>query len=404
MYGTSINLGVPFLFEYGWNFLYYMREIRGSPMKNNLKKDIMFEKMKEHKKEVKTVRKIVLIIAIVLFLMLGIVGISTYSYIKSALQPMDKNSNEEISIVIPMGSGITAISKILEENGIIKDKRIFKYYTKFKNESQFQAGEYKLTKSMTPDEIIKSLKTGRLYREPVFTMTIPEGLTLKQIATIVAKKTDHTEEQFMEVVTSESFINEMMSKYPTLITEEIHGEKIKFALEGYLYPATYPFYEESPSIQSIVDKMIKELDSLVVNYVDAIEERGMTVHEFLTFASLLEEEATAKTDRETIASVFYNRIKKGMPLQTDPTVLYALGSHKDRVLYSDLEVVDPYNTYKVQGLPPGPIAGAGKVSLEATLSPTDTDYYYFLADSEGINHFSKTYDEHLEKVSKYIKQ
>ena len=372
-------------------------------MKNNSKKDIMFEKMKEHKKEVKKVRKIVLIVAIVLFLILGIVGISTYSYIKSALQPMDKNSNKEIEVVIPMGSGITAISKILEDNGIIKDKRIFKYYAKFKNESQFQAGEYKLTKSMTLDEIIQSLKTGRLYREPVFTMTIPEGLTLQQISKIVAKKTEYTEEEFMEVVTSESFINEMMAKYPTLITEEIMDENIKYKLEGYLYPATYPFYEKSPSIQAIIEKMIKELDALVVNYVDTIEERGMTVHEFLTFASLLEEEATAQTDRETIASVFYNRIDQGMPLQTDPTVLYALGSHKDRVLYSDLEVVDPYNTYKVQGLPPGPIAGAGKISLEATLSPSDTDYFYFLADSEGVNHFAKTYEEHLVNVSKYIK-
>jgi UPF0755 protein len=371
-------------------------------MENNSKKDIMFKKMKEHKKEVKTVRKIVLIIAIVLFLIIGIVGFSTYSYIKSALQPMDKNSKEEITVVIPMGSGITSISSILEEHGIIKDKRIFKYYTKFKNESQFQAGEYTLTKAMTPDEIIQSLKTGRLYREPVFTMTIPEGLTLKQIATIIDKKTDHTEEQFMEVVTSESFINEMMAKYPSLITEEILGENIKFALEGYLYPATYPFYEESPSLQTIIENMIKELDALVVNYVDAIAERGMTVHEFLTFASLLEEEATAQTDRETIASVFYNRINEGMPLQTDPTVLYALGSHKDRVLYSDLEVADPYNTYKVKGLPPGPIAGAGKVSLEATLSPSDTDYFYFLADSKGVNHFAKTYDEHLANVSKYI--
>ena len=130
----------------------------------------------------------------------------------------------------------------------------------------------------------------------------------------------------------------------------------------------------------------------------------MSVHQLLTFASLLEEEATAQTDRETIASVFYNRINEGMPLQTDPTVLYALGDHKDRVLYEDLEVDNAYNTYKNKGLPPGPIAGAGKTSIEASLNPSQTDYFYFLADKEGVNHFSKTYDEHLQKVEKYLRK
>ena len=127
-----------------------------------------------------------------------------------------------------------------------------------------------------------------------------------------------------------------------------------------------------------------------------------SVHWLLTFASLLEREATAKTDRETIASVFYNRLDEGMPLQTDPTVLYALGEHKDRVLFSDLEVDDPYNTYVYTGLPPGPIANAGKSSIEAVVDPSITDYFYFLADKEGNNHFAKTYDEHLVNRSKYI--
>jgi UPF0755 protein len=371
-------------------------------MENN-KKQVMFDKMKERKKEVKTVRRIVLVVALIAFIILGVVGFSTYNYVKSALQPMDETSTETIEVEVPMGSGISSISALLEEKGVIKDARIFKYYAKFKNESQFQAGNYSLTKSMTLDELIESLKTGRVYREPVFTMTVPEGLTLSQIATVVSKKTSHTEEQFMEVVTSESFIQNMMGKYPGLISEEVLHENVKYALEGYLYPATYPFFEENPTIEEIAETMIKEMDNLVINYTDSIAEREMTVHQFLTFASLLEEEATAQTDRETIASVFYNRLKIGMPLQTDPTVLYALGSHKDRVLYSDLEVNDPYNTYKVNGLPPGPIAGAGKSSLEATLSPTDTDYLFFLADADGNNHFAKTYDEHLANVAKYIK-
>ena len=135
--------------------------------------------------------------------------------------------------------------------------------------------------------------------------------------------------------------------------------------------------------------MVAAMNNVVKNYSDVLAEKQMSVHQLLTFASLLEEEATAQTDRETIASVFYNRINEGMPLQTDPTVLYALGDHKDRVLYEDLEVDNAYNTYKNKGLPPGPIAGAGKTSIEASLNPSQTDYFYFLADKEGVNHFSK---------------
>lgn len=384
-------------------FLYDIeREKGGVPVGNQSKKEIMFERMKERKKEVKTIRKIVLIISIVLFLILGIVGLRTYNYVKSALKPVDENSTEIVNVTIPMGSGITLISSILEEKGIIKDKRIFKYYVKFKNESDFQAGDYQLTKAMTFDELIESLKTGKVYREPVFTLTIPEGLTLDQIASVIEKNTEYKADEFMALVTSETFVANMMAKYPSLISDEVLNENIRYDLEGYLYPATYPFFEENPTLEQIVEAMISEMDKLVTEYSEAIAAKNLTVHQFLTFASLIEEEATAKTDRETIASVFYNRLEANMPLQTDPTVLYALGTHKDRVLYSDLEVDHPYNTYKNLGLPPGPIAGAGKISLEATLNPTDTDYLYFLADKDGVNHFAKTYEEHLANVAKYI--
>ena len=373
----------------------------GEPVDNESKKQEMLEKMRERKREVKVVRKIVSIVALVFLFIIAIGGFTAYSYIKSALEPLDPEATEEIAIEIPMGSGVTSISQILEDNGIIKSAQIFKYYAKFKNESQFQAGAYNLTKSMTLDEIIESLKT--VYREPLFAITVPEGLTLEQIADIVAKNTSYTAEEFMAKVTDQSFIDLMMAKYPNLLTEAILGDNVLYALEGYLYPATYPFYEENPSLDAIIEEMISAMNTIVMEFKSGYEERGWTVHQFVTFASLLEEEATAQTDRETIASVFYNRLEIDMPLQTDPTVLYALGEHKNRVLYADLEVENPYNTYKNKGLTPGPIAGAGKSSLEATINPSDTDYLYFLADSDGNNHFAKTYEEHLSNVAKYIK-
>ncbi|QGG52457.1 endolytic transglycosylase MltG [Lysinibacillus pakistanensis] len=373
-------------------------------MDNGSKKQEMFSKMQERKSEVKIVRKIVAIIAIVFVLLLVIVGFLGYNYVKSALKPVDPDSTKTIAVEVPIGSSLSSISTLLEKKGVIKDARVFKYYAKFKNESQFQAGTYDLTKAMTLDELIESLKTGKVYRKPVFTMTIPEGLTLEQIGNIVEKKTPYTQKEFMDLVTSDAFVQKMMANYPELVTDAVLADNIRYDLEGYLFPATYSYFEEKPSLESIVEEMIGAMDKVVKNYSDLLAEKQMSVHQLVTFASLLEEEATAQTDRETIASVFYNRLDQGMPLQTDPTVLYALGSHKNRVLYEDLEVENAYNTYKNKGLPPGPIAGAGKSSIEAVLNPSSTDYLYFLADKEGVNHFSKTYDEHLQKVEKYLRK
>ncbi|WP_375106111.1 endolytic transglycosylase MltG [Lysinibacillus fusiformis] len=373
-------------------------------MDNGTKKQEMFSKMQEKKSEVKIVRKIVAIVAIVFVLVIGIVGLFGYNYVKGALKPLDPDATKAIAVEVPIGSSLSSISTLLEKKGVIKDARVFKYYAKFKNESQFQAGNYDLTQAMTFDELIESLKTGKVYRKPVFTMTIPEGLTIEQIGKVIEKKTPYTQKEFMDLVTSDTFVQQMMANYPELVTDAVLADNIRYDLEGYLYPATYSYYEEKPSLEAIVEEMIGSMNNVVKNYSDVLVEKQMSVHQLLTFASLLEEEATAQTDRETIASVFYNRIDEGMPLQTDPTVLYALGDHKDRVLYEDLEVDNAYNTYKNKGLPPGPIAGAGKTSIEATLNPSQTDYFYFLADKEGVNHFSKTYDEHLQKVAKYLRK
>ena len=374
-------------------------------MENKTKKDIMFNRMKEKKKEVKIVRRIVLAIVLVVLIVGGIAAYSGYKYVTSALQPIDPDSEDVINVNVEIGSNLDSIAALLEKNGIIKDARIFKYYAKFNNESDFQAGEYALTKSMTLDELIESLKSGKVFRQPVFTMTIPEGRTLEEIAERIEEKTSYTADEFMKLVTDPNFIDQMISRYPTLLSEEIKGDNLRHDLEGYLYPATYSYYEEKPSLESIVDQMLSATNKAVVPYTEVLAEQEKSVHWLLTFASLVEEEATATTDREMIASVFNNRMNgdKPMPLQTDPTVLYALGEHKERVLYDDLEIDHPYNTYKNQGLPPGPISNPGEVSIEAVLNAPESNYYYFLADKEGVNHFSKTYDEHLAKIEEFLR-
>src|SRR5690606_15090132 len=149
-----------------------------------------------------------------------------------------------------------------------------------------------------------SLKTGKVYREPVFQFTVPEGLNLAQISEVIEKNTEFTADEFMELVTDEAYINELISKFPNLLTEEILNEQIKFPLEGYLFPATYPVFEEQPTLQMLVEQMIGATDQSISPYREAIAEEERTIHQVLTMASLVEKEARTPEDRKSIASVF----------------------------------------------------------------------------------------------------
>ena len=371
-------------------------------MSEKKSKDYIEEKLIEKHHEAKIVRRIVFTVFVILMLVLtGVIG-GGYFYIKNALKPVDEQNKETQQIEIPIGSSPTAIGRILEENGVVHNARIFRYYVKFKNESGFQAGDYAFSPSMSLDEIIAQLKQGKIMQEVVFQVTIPEGRQLTQIATILANRTNHKEEEFLEVVNNPEFVQKMIDKYPTILSEELLGEEVKYPLEGYLFPATYPFYVENPTVEEIIETMLHKTVEVVAEYDDLMRQKEYTPHQLLTMASMIEAEATNQKDREYIASVFYNRLEIDMPLQTDPTVLYALGEHKERTLYEHLEVESPYNTYLNKGLPPGPIANAGVSSIEAALNPAETEFFYFLATPNGEVIFNKTLEEHNIDKDKYI--
>ncbi|MEA3322083.1 MAG: endolytic transglycosylase MltG [Bacillota bacterium] len=370
--------------------------------KNN--KDYIQEKLKEKHFEAKIVRRIVFTVFVILMLALtGVIG-GGYFYIKNALQPVNEEETKTEKVEIPIGSSPTSIGRILEENGIINNGKVFRYYVKFKNESGFMAGEYELSPSMKLDEIIGHLKEGRVQQEVVFQITIPEGRQLEQIAVILENRMGLSEKEFLEKANDKDFLDKMRKKYPKVINDEMFDENVKYALEGYLFPATYPFYVENPTAEEVIDVMLQKTNEVLQD--DAVRigmgNKELTTHELLTMASLIEAEATMQADREKISSVFYNRLDVGMPLQTDPTVLYALGEHKERTLYEDLEVDSPYNTYMNQGLPPGPIANAGLTSIQAALSPAETEYYYFLATPDGEVLFNETLEEHNIDKNEHI--
>ncbi|WHY76285.1 endolytic transglycosylase MltG [Neobacillus sp. WH10] len=366
------------------------------------KKDVIRQKMLEQHHEAKIVRKIVLIISILMLLFIVLIGGGGYFYIQSALKPLDSSSKKQKTVEIPLGSSVTGIAEKLEANGIIKNAKVFKYYVKLKNEGGFMAGDYQLSPSMDVPEIVSRLKTGKVLAKASFKITVPEGQQLKEIAAIMAKATNQKEDDVFNKLNDKEFIKTLMAKYPDILTDEILHSTVKYPLEGYLYPATYPFYKPNPSVEEMVTAMLDKTRNVLSDYTEESNKKKLSIHQLLTMASLVEEEATEKADRKMIASVFYNRMKKGMPLQTDPTVLYAQGKHKDKVLYEDLEVDSPYNTYKNKGLPPGPIANAGKMSVEAALEPAETDFYYFLATADGDVIFTKTLDEHNQEKAKHI--
>jgi UPF0755 protein len=365
--------------------------------KNSFKDNLM-----ARSEEARTVRKIVAIIIISLLVILIIGGTSGYLYISSALEPVDPESDEEITVEIPIGSSSSTIGEILEENGLIKDSRIFRFYATFNNTTDFQAGEYTFTPSMTMEELVASLQTGRVIADPVHTVTIPEGMTVDEIAELYADALHFSKEEFLEVVNDTEYINQLIEAYPSILSDDILAEDIRTPLEGYLFAATYSFYEQEPSIETVVEEMLNKTATVVESYTEEMDNRDFSVHETLTFASLVENEARTEEQRVMIAGVFYNRLDEGMQLQTDPTVLYALGEHRDRVLFEDLEVESPYNTYYIDALPVGPISNFAENSLQATLNPEASEFLYFLHDDDGEIHYAETFEEHGQNREQYI--
>jgi UPF0755 protein len=367
------------------------------------KKDEIYNNLLRKSNEARTIRKIVMIISLVVVLIVAGIALTGYLYIQSSLKPVSPGSKEMKKVEIPIGSSASSIGQILEKQGIIKSELIFKYYVKLNNETGFQAGTYDLSPSMTIDQIITNLKKGKVLKQAKLKFTIPEGLQLDEIAKIIAKHTDYDQAEILKKLDDPKYIKSLMEKYPHLLTDKLLEKDIKHPLEGYLFPATYSFYEEKPTLDQLVNKMLVKTNSIIAKYEDQMNKKKLTIHEILTMASLIEEEATEKADRHKISSIFYNRIKVGMPLQTDPTVLYSLGKHKERVTYKDTEVVSPYNTYQVKGLPPSPISNAGETSIEAAINPEKTDYLYFLAAKKtGKVYYSKSLEEHNKLKEKYI--
>lgn len=294
---------------------------------------------------------------------------------------------ESVRVTVQPGTPVRSLSHRLESQGVVRSALLLETWLRLRGEAgRIQAGTYDLPR----DENLFSI-AGRLVRgETVLAaVTVPEGLRLEEIAGLAYRVLEIDSAAFAVAASDPALADSLLAP--------IAG-KVPATLEGYLFPETY---RVDPAIgaRPLARVMVAQFQRVFGPAWRArAESLGFSVHEIVTLASIVEEEAKVPEERTTIAGVFWNRLKRGMPLEADPTVQYALGGHKARVLYRDLEVDSPYNTYRNVGLPPGPIASPGRAALEATLYPDSVPYFYFFATGEDGGHtFSETYEEHLRK-------
>ena len=383
----------------------------------DLEKNVGTKRKRKRQKTDSLARRIALFLITAIIIALLATGFFVYRYVDSAVGALDSTSTEYVTVEIPEGSGNKYIGQILEKAGVIKSATVFNYYTKFKNYSNFQSGYYNLQASMDLEEICKLLKQGGTAEpeEPSLgKILVTEGYTIKQISEAVTKNTadddsstPFTADDFLSVVQDESFISKMVEKYPKLLANLPSADEATYQLEGYLFPATYSYYEDT-TMEDLVEQMISTMDSYMSSYYDTISEKGMTVNEVLTLASLVEKEGSTDDDRRNIASVFYNRLNANMALQSNIAILYAMGKLGEETTLSedaniDTSIDSPYNVYTNTGLMPGPVASPSLSAIEATVNPASTDYYYFVADvNTGTVYYAETYEDHEANVEKYV--
>ena len=304
--------------------------------------------------------------------------------IRSSFLPVAEG-RPRVAVEVERGNGVGGIGETLARNGVIRSASAFQFYVRWHGAgSRLRAGRYTLSGSMSLAQILHILEQGPEHDGDRLRVTVPEGFTLAQIADALEAKG----------VCDATAFREFAAKPGVWSGWTVGFTLPQNTLEGYLYPDTYDFPPRTKPEEIAKEMALNFSRRFARPKEQEIAASGHSLHEVVTLASLIEREARVATDRPRIAGVLENRLKKGMKLEIDATVLYALGHHKDRVYYKDLEIDSPYNTYRHTGLPPGPIANPGMAALEAALHPEANDYLYYVAQKDGAHRFSRTLAEH----------
>ena len=294
----------------------------------------------------------------------------------------------EVFVELPPGAGVATIAGDLAAAGVIADPFSFRIAARLSgNDRRLQAGEYRFVDSASPFDIVDRLARGDVYTHP---LTFPEGLTIKEMAVIFERASLGTAADFERAAADGSMLGELDPDAKTL--------------EGYLFPDTYALSRKagaSGTVAAMVDRFQSAFGPDLRAEASA---RKLSLREVVTLASLIEKETAAPSERPVVSAVYHNRLKLGMPLQCDPTVIYALMQARrwrGNLTRQDLQLNSPYNTYRYAGLPPGPIASPGSPSLEAAVRPADVSYLYFVSRNDGTHVFATTLAEHNRNVQQW---
>lgn len=349
------------------------------------------------KKRKFSIRKFLLFLMVLVILsVVALIGL--YKFETLAVSNKDK----KIDFTVEEGNSFYTLADDLKESGLIKSTFFYKVYLKLHGPKELNVGVYELNKNMNVGEIVNILSNQNNAVDNSVKLTFREGLNLRQIASIVSRKTNITSEEFLQKVSDEEYIDSLKQEY-WFISDSVKNPEIYYDLEGYFFPDTYILKKDEVNLDNLLTKVLDNTASKLEPLKSQIESSNYNIHQILTIASLVELEAVTYEDRTKVAGVFYNRLNDGWSLGSDVTTYYSAKKlMTERLTKKDLTTCNGYNTRctSMIGLPVGPIANPGIKSIEATLNPVIGDYYYFVADSEKKVYFTKNATEHTQIINK----
>ena len=315
------------------------------------------------------------------------VGVAAWFY-TGIDRPFKGYDAPEQFVEIPQGVGSAAIAKRLADAGVVHDANSFRLALWITGQGRrLQAGEYRFDRPISARQVADKIARGEVYVRPI---TFPEGLTIRQMAALYESKGFGPAQDFVDAAKNRALVSALDPEARDL--------------EGYLFPDTYALPRKATAEQLVQRMVAAFMKAMTPDLVDKADARGLTIRKFVTLASIVEKETGNKEERPLVAAVYTNRLKLGMPLQCDPTVIYALeraGRYNGNLTRDNLQYDSPYNTYRYPGLPPGPIASPGRASLAAAASPADAPYLYFVSKNDGTHAFAATLEEHNRNVQQY---
>lgn len=319
-------------------------------------------------------------------------------YYTMGLRPVDPNSDEQIVVDIPNGSGASTIVEILDEAGLVKNKFCAKVNSRIGHYNSLQANTYIFSPSMSFQEIMTAINTGDFDYLSKESIEVKDGARLQQVAEAVSEKLPYSADEILEKWADTDYLNELIDRY-WFLTDEILNKDVMYPLEGYLYADTY-IVTDNMTLESFTEMCLDRMDEELSERRGEIETSGFTVHQLLTLTSIVTKEATAD-DQAGVAGVFMNRLDKDMSLGSDVTVCYIFQEDRVDLKVSQLESTSPYNTRKYAGLPPGPICQVVGSAIDATLNYEHHDYLFFIADENGVVRYSTDEAGHESNIDEH---